>query len=185
MTAKWIIAVTMLAASGAAAAQSSGNAIRLELAEELDLFNLCPAEEHMDLLVDELPGHAAQAGLTTDAMRNAIESRLRGARIHDRNAGPLLRAAIVLGQPEEGHIPFYSIELSYHRELFAERPGLFALAETWSTGGTGQGDSQSFLAHLNSLVDEFMAAYARVRESGACLELRRQAASPSGGQAGG
>ena len=177
MTAHWLVAVAMLATFGAAWAQGSGKAIRDSLTEKLDVFNLCPVEERMDLLVDELPEHAADVGLTTETVREAIASRLRGARIHDRSAGPLLHARFAIGVPDEGHVPFYSIEISFLRELFAERLGLFALAETWSTAGSGQGDAGSFLAHLDGLVDEFIAEHGRVRETRACIELRRQAAA--------
>ncbi|MCY4452126.1 MAG: hypothetical protein OXC01_09260 [Immundisolibacterales bacterium] len=177
MTAYRIVAVAMLAAVGTAWAQDSGREIRDSLAEKLDVFNLCPVEERVDLFVDELPEHAANAGLTTKAVREAIESRLRGARLHDRSAGPLLHARFAIGVPEEGHVPFYSIEISFLRELFAERAGLFALAETWSTAGSGQGDADSFLAHLDGLVGEFIAEHVRVRGTRACIELRRQAAA--------
>ena len=185
MTAHWTIAVAMLAAVGAAWAQDSGRAIRDSLAEKLDAFNLCSVEERVDLLVDELPEHAAGAGLTTETVREAIESRLRGARLLDRNAGPLLHARFAIGVPEEGHVPFYSMEISFLRELFAERLGLFALAETWSTAGSGQGDAESFLAHLDGLVGGFIAEYFRVRETETCIELRRKAAGGARRQSGG
>lgn len=184
-TARGAAAIVMLAAVGAAWSQDSGRAIRDSLAEKLDVFNLCPVEERMDLLVDELPEHAADVGLTTETVREAIESRLRGARIHERSASPLLHARFAIGVPDEGHVPFYSIEISFLRELFAERLGLFALAETWSTAGSGQGDADSFLAHLDGLVGEFIAEHVRVRETGACIELRRQAAAETQRQSGG
>ena len=180
MARRLTVALAMLVAtgmSGAVAAQGSGTGIRAELAGKLELFNLCPVERHLDLLVDELPGHAVGVGLATDAIRDAIESRLRDARVFDPDAGPFLHAIVVLGKPDDGHVPFYSIELSFLHELFAERVGLFAPAETWSTTGAGQGDAKSFLAHLHDLVDEFVAAHGRVRDSDACRELRRRAAT--------
>ena len=60
------------------------------------------------------------------------------------------------------------------RDLTAKRIGLTALAETWSTGGSGQGDAASFLDHLGTFVDAFIAEYRRVRDS----EARREAGKP-------
>ena len=180
MAARWTAALALLAVIGTAGAESSGKTVKEALVEELDLFSLCSREGRMDLIVDDLPEHAARAGLAPDRVRDVIESRLRRARIYDRNADPLLHAVIVLGEPEEGHIPFYSIELAYLRELLAERLGLSALAETWSTGGSGQGDAGSFLEHLSGFVDAFVAAYLGVRDSAACRELRKRGASNAG-----
>ena len=170
MAARWTAVLAMLVVIGTAEAESSGKTIQEELAEQLDLFSLCSPGERVDLTVDELPEHAARAGLAGDAVRKAVEGRLRRARLLDPNAEPLVHVVIVLGEPDEGHIPFYSIELRYLRDLTAERLGLAALAETWSTGGAGQGDAASFLAHLAGFVDEFVAEYRRVQGSEACRE---------------
>ncbi len=180
MAARWTAALAMLAVIGAAGAESSGKTVKEALVEQLELFQLCTMEARMDLLVNDLPDHAARAGLTREGIRDVIESRLRRARIYDPNADPLLQSLVVLGEPEEGHIPFYSIELAYLRELLAERLGLSALAETWSTGGSGQGDAGSFLEHLSGFVDAFVAAYLGVRDSAACRELRKRGASNAG-----
>ena len=185
MMARWTVALAMLALLGTAWAESSGKTIKEDLVEKLDLFSLCPTEERMDLLVDELPEYAARAGLSRERIRSTIERRLRGARIYDKNADPLLHAQIILGEPDEGHIPFYSIELSYLHDLLAEHLGLSALAETWSTAGSGQGNAGSFLGHLNGFLDEFIFEYRRVRDSEACLNFRRRDSSHSRGQSGG
>ncbi len=180
MGARWIAVFAVLAAIGTAGAEESGRTIRERLAEQLDLFSLCSREGRMDLVIDDLPEHAARAGLTRDGIRDVIEGRLRRVRLHDPSAEPLLHAVIILGEPEEGHIPFYSIELRYLRDLLAEHLGLAALAETWSTGGAGQGDADSFLTHLRGLVDEFIAEYLRVRDSEACREPRKPRPGASG-----
>ena len=175
MPARWTVALVMFFAIGTAGAQDSGKTIQQEMAEQLDLFSLCSPGGLMDVVVDDLPGHAAGAGLTGDAIREAVEGRLRRARLLDPNAEPLVHVEIVLGATEGEHIPFYSVQVRYLRDLVAERLRLAALAETWSTGGAGQGDAASFLDHLGSYVDTFIAEYRRVQTSEACLD----AAKPS------
>lgn len=188
MGTRWtavLFPLAMLAASGTAGAQDSGKTIQQELAEQLDLFSLCSPGEGVDVVVDDLPEHAARAGLTADAIREAVGGRLRRARLLDPNAEPLVHVEIVLGEPEEGHIPFYSIELRYLRDLVAERLRLAALAETWSAGGAGQGDAASFLNHLGTFVDAFVAEYRRVRDSEACREAGKPRPPEPDSQTGG
>ena len=185
MAARWPAAFVVLSVIGTAGAQDSGKTIQEELAEQLELFSLCSPGERVDVVVDELPGHAERIGLSSDAIREAIEGRLRRARLHDPNAEPLLHAVLVLGEPEEGHIPFYSIELRYLRDLVAERLGLASLAETWSTGGAGQGGAEDFLAHLDSFIDAFIAEYQRVQGSAACKEAGRPRPPEPDSQSGG
>ena len=190
MAARWTaVFVVMLAAIGTAGAQGSGQdsgkTIQQEMAEQLDLFSLCSPGERMDVVVDDPPGHAAGAGLTGNAIREAVEGRLRRARLFDPNAEPLLHVEIVLGEPEGEHIPFYSVEVRYLRDLVAERLRLAALAETWSTGGAGQGDAASFLDHLGTFVDAFIAEYRRVRDSDACREAAKPRLPPPDPQSGG
>ena len=185
MAARWSAVLVALAAIGTAGAEDSGKTIQQEMAEQLDLFSLCSPGERMDVVLDDLPAHAAGAGLTGDAIREAVEGRLRRARLLDPNAEPLLHVEIVLGEPDEGHIPFYSVEVRYLRDLVAERLRLAALAETWSTGGAGQGDAASFLDHVGSYVDAFIAEYRRVRDSEACVEAGKPRPPEPDSQPGG
>ena len=184
MAARWTAVLAALAAIGPAGAQDSGKTIQQEIAEQLDLFSLCSPGGRMDVVVDDIPEHAARAGLTADAIREAVEGRLRRARLLDPNAEPLLHAEIVLGEPQEEHIPFYSIEVRYLRDVLAERVGLAALAETWSAGGAGQGDAASFLDHLGSYVDAFIAEYRRVQTSEACLDAAKPQPPATDSQSG-
>jgi hypothetical protein len=185
MPARWTVALVMFVAIGTAGAEDSGKTIQQEMAEQLDLFSLCSPGERMDVVVDDLPGHAAGAGLTGGAIREAVEGRLRRARLLDPNAEPLVHVEIVLGEPEGEHIPFYSVEVRYLRDLVAERLRLAALAETWSTGGAGQGDAASFLDHLGNHVDTFIAEYRRVQASEACVEAAKPRPPESDSQPGG
>ena len=190
MAARWTaVFAVMLAAIGTAGAQGSGAGLRQDdtAGDGRAARPLQPvlAGRAQDLVVDELPGHAAGAGLTGDAIREAVEGRLWRARLLDPNAEPLVHVEIVLGEPEGEHIPFYSVELRYLRDLVAERIGLAALAETWSAGGAGQGDAASFLDHLGTFVDAFIAEYRRVRDSEACREAGRPRPPTPNSQSGG
>ena len=185
MVARGTAVFVMLAAIGTAGAQDSGKTIQQEVAEQLDLFSLCSPGERVDMAVDGLPGYAAGAGLTKDAVHEAVEGRLQRARLLDPEAEPLLHVEIVLGEPAGEHIPFYSVKVRYLRDLMAERIGLAALAETWSMGGAGQGDAASFLEHLGSYVDVFIAEYRRVRDSEACVEAGKARPPEPDSQTGG
>ena len=185
MATRWTAVFVMLAAIGAAGAQGSGKTMQQEVAEQLDVFSLCSPGERIDVAIDDLPGHAAGAGLTQDAIREAVEGRLRRARLFDPNAEPLLHVEIFLGEPRGEHIPFYSVGVRYLRDLMAERIDVAALAETWAFGGAGQGDAPSFLDHLGILVDEFIAEYQRVRDSDACVEAGKPRPPEPDSQSGG
>ena len=184
MAARWTVALALVVSMNAAAqAQTSSREIREDLAAKVALFNLCPAERHMDLHVEVYAGGTPPAGLTREGVRDTIERLLRGARVFDVNAGPLLEAQIILGAPEEGRLPFYSIQLFFHRELLAENLGESALAATWSTGLAGEGDIGSFHDGLEGFIDAFIAEHRAVSESEACRALRDATprTTPSGG----
>jgi len=185
MAMRWTAVLAAIAAIGAAGAQGFGRTMQQEMAEQLDLFSLCSPGERIDVAIDELPGHAAGAGLTQGAIRGAVEDRLRRARLLDPNAEPLLHVEIVLGDPRGEHIPFYSVEVRYLRDLMAERIGVAALAETWSMSVAGRGDAPSFLDHLGVLVDEFIAEYQRIRDSEACREAAKPRPPEPDSQSGG
>ena len=139
-----------------------------------DLFDLCPPDEGMRLVVESLHQHAGRGDLTTAQIRNAAESRLRAAGIYDPEAASSLYINVNAGSPEKGsrHFPFYNINVAYRRPLLDLRLAWYGLADTWSTGSTGQGDSSYILSALSRYLDKFLVDYLRVRDSKACQDLR-------------
>ena len=139
-----------------------------------DLFKLCPPDERMDLVVERLHEYDAKGGLTESQIRNAAESRLRGAGLYDPEAAPYLYVNINAGAPEAGsrHFPFFSITVQYKRMLPDFRIPWISFATTWGIGFVGQGDSSFILSNLSQFLDEFLVEYLRVRDSNACRELR-------------
>ena len=158
-----------------------------------DLFDPCPLDEGMHLVVESLDEDANRGDLTEEKARNAAESRLRAAGIYDPGAVPYLYININVGPPEKGsrHFPFYAIGVEYKRVLLDDRAlglgyrvldsdfedhlyGLYGFAATWDTGGAGQGDSSYILSNLSRLLDKFLVDYLRVRDSKACQDLRAE-----------
>ena len=158
-----------------------------------DLFELCPSDKGMSLVVENLHENAREGDLTEERIRNAAESRLRAAGIYDSKATPYLYVNVIVGRPERGdrHFPYYSIGVEYRRVLLDDRvlglgyrvldsdwgDQLYGFATTWDIGGSGQGDSGYILSNLSQLLDTFLVDYLRVRDSKACQDLRRPKAS--------
>ncbi len=84
-----------------------------------DLFGLCPPFERMNLFVEEIDDDARTGGLTTEKIRNAAESRLRGAGLYNPETRPRLYIGVIAGTPERGsgHYPFFSINVMYQQRL--------------------------------------------------------------------
>lgn len=139
-----------------------------------DLFDLCPADEGMRLVVESLEEDAKQGYLTEEQIRNAAESRLRAARLYDPEADPYLYINVNAGSPQMEHFPFFSIGVTYNRVLLAPRLLRFGYAATWSTGFAGQGGSSYILSNLSRLLDGFLVDYLRVHDSKACQDLRAE-----------
>ena len=151
-----------------------------------DLFDLCPPDEGMRLVVERLHEHAGRGDLTTAQIQNAVESRLRAAGIYDPEAVPYLYINVIAGLPRNGHFPFYAIDVEYRRVLLDDRAlglgyrvldsdfeeRLYGFAGTWETSGAGEGDSSYILSSLSQLLDRFLVDYLRVRDSKACQDLR-------------
>lgn len=180
MLGRFIAVIVMFAVFGTAAGDDSD--VKAEqwdvLANRWDLFRLCPQEEQMGMIVQGLAEHTKRAGLTEAQIRNAVESRLRGARIYKEDARPYVNVKFYAAEPATGgqYFELYGISLEYNRLLIALHLNLAYPVPTWSTGTIGKGDVASVLGNLSRLVDEFLAEYLRVRDSEACQEFRRQPA---------
>ena len=162
---RWLFACAMLMVASAAtyAAPDTG-----------ELFDLCPPDEGMRLVVESLDEDVGQGDLTTAQIRNAAEIRLRAAGTYDPEAAPSLYINVNVGAPEKGsrHFPFYNIYVEYRRLLFDFRLPWYRLASTWSTGSAGQGGGNFILSSLSQHLDKFLVEYLRVRDSKACQDLR-------------
>ena len=164
---RWLFACAMLTLTSTAvfAAPDTG-----------DLFDLCPPDEGMRLVVESLDEDAIQRDLTEAQIRNAAESRLRAAGIYDPEAAPYLYINVNPGPPEKGsrHFPFYAIGVEYRRVLLDPRLPWFRYATTWDIRSAGEGDSNFILSILSQYLDEFLVDYLRVRDSKACQDLRAE-----------
>lgn len=176
---RWFFACAMLMLTSAAvfAAPDAG-----------DLFDLCPRDEGMALVVESLDEDAKRGGLTEEQIRSAAESRLRAAGVYDREADPYLYINVNAGSPQMGHFQFFAIGVEYKRVLLDDRAlglgyrvldsdfedRLYGFATTWDIRGAGQGDSSYILSILSQFLDEFLVDYLRVRDGKACQDLRAE-----------
>ena len=134
-----------------------------------DLFDLCPSDEGMRLVVESLREHARRGGLTEEQVRNTAESRLRAAGIYDPEAAPVLYINANIGPPEKESkfFSYYSIDVKYMRVLLDHRLPWFEYATTWETGGAGQGRSSYILSGLSGYLDKFLVDIpSRARQQG-------------------
>ena len=165
---QWLIACAVLMSTSATAFAAPDTG---------DLFDLCPPDEGMALVVESLDEDAKREDLTEEQIRNAAESRLRVAGIYDPEAFPYLYINVVVGPPEIGRFPFYSINVRYYRQLLDPRLPRLRSAATWNSGSVGQGGRSFILSFLSQHLDKFLVDYLRVRDSKACQDLRRPKAS--------
>lgn len=126
--------------------------------DRFELFSDC---QPIYLIAGDLTPAAVEIGLTKEAVRAAVESRLRSAQLYNPGAStPFLYVYVhVVG------IAFH-IDLEYNKQLLDPASGLTSRATTWSTGTTGtHGRDVSFiLAAVSELMDLFLVEFVRVNE---------------------
>ena len=141
--------------------------------EEDDRFALYMACEPIMPIINVDGGE--KIGLTPSPIKNAVESRLRSARIHwsarhflqsEKNPFPFLQTSVLIVGPA------YSVSLEFSKRLvdgtYAHSLGeLEGYATTWSRSVTGtHGSSANFiLTSVAKLMDEFLVDYLRVNEA--------------------
>jgi len=176
---RWLFACAMLMLTSAAVFSEPDTG---------DLFDLCPPDEGIRLVIESLHEDAMRGDLTEESIQNAAESRLRAAGIYDPEAAPYLYINVIAGSPKNGHFQFYAIGVEYRRVLLDDRAlglgyrvldsdfenRLYGFATTWDIGGAGQGDSSYILSNLSRFLDKFLVEYLRVRDSKACQDLRAE-----------
>ena len=125
----------------------------------LENARLYAAGAKMDLVVESLDtDYASEIGLTTEAIRNAAESRLRAARLFDADAKQFLYVNVgVVGRA-------FSISINLERRLDDLGYGHGGLANVWNRGslgthGGGHSGGQFVLGSLSKHLDEFIAKY--------------------------
>ena len=135
--------------------------------EEIERRLLYTACAPMDLVVEELPPEAPrETGLTQTAIINAVESRLRAARlfvpIEEQELGRqqyLYTNVNISGSA-------FSIDVELNRNVEDLGYGLQGVVTVWKTGrvGTHNGDGQYILGNVSRHLDTFIASYLRVNE---------------------
>ena len=121
----------------------------------------------MDLVVESLrPKNTRETSLTTKAIVNAAEARLRAARLF----APLEKQN--LKQYQYLYINVNIVDRAFGIDVELKRaldlgygfPGLVAVWDTGSVGTHG-GDGQYILSVVSKYLDEFLASYLRVNEA--------------------
>ena len=121
------------------------------------------------MVVEGLPGGAADIGLTEERVQTLAESRLRVARLYGA-ALPFtsylyVRVSVLVS--ESGRGGAFNIEVSFNRYLFDGVLGRNGFAATWDTGSLGMhdGDAGFILQYVSEYLDRFVLEYLRVNET--------------------
>ncbi len=128
---------------------------------DYDRFRLFSNCTPMRLVVEDLPEDALEIGLTKNAIRATVESRLRSARLYGEKA---LSPYIYINVTVVGRA--FSLSLKYDkmvRDIYTNQ--LFA-ATTWDSGsaGTHGGNAGYILSWVSQHMDQFLVEFLRVNE---------------------
>ena len=150
--ARTLVALMLLSGLGSAEAQT--------FRERFALFTDC-APVGLYIFVGQNEGDEID-GLSEQVIRNAVESRLRSARIYsDIGLWPTLNVEVLVLSNA------YSIRFWLDKTVLDEISGQSSYAETWSKSGVGTHglDSGYILSHVAQYTDEFLVEYLRVNET--------------------
>ena len=114
----------------------------------------------MRLLVEGVDEDATKIGLTKEALQAAAESRLRAARLYDRDADPYLYISVnVVG-------PAFGVGVEFNKYVFDYASEHSFLAATWNSrsAGTHGGDAGYLVSSISQHLDIFLVEYLRVNE---------------------
>ena len=131
-------------------------------AADEELFTGCAP---MDFVVEELDPEDTQTGLTEKSIENAVESRLRAARLFGPREKQNRRQYLYIRVNTVGFA--FSIEVELARHLDDLGYGFGGYATVWNVISTGThgGDGQYILGIVSKYLDEFIASYLRVNEA--------------------
>ena len=132
--------------------------------ETRQLYTACAP---MDIVIESLnPEYSQHTGLTEKAVLNAVESRIRTARLfaatidqdRDRDQYLYVRVAIFNNA--------FSIRVALYRFVKDIGYGLSSYVAVWerATVGTHGNNGQYILGSVSEFMDHFLAAYLRVNE---------------------
>ena len=164
IVAAFMLVVGTVASSATTATKAENEAIEAER-ERIQLYTACAP---MDFLVESLdPEGSQRTGLTRKTIENAVEARLRAARLFtptaeqpkDKEQYLYINLNII------GHA--FSIDVELTRYLKDLGYGFGGFAIVWDTGSTGThgGVGQYILGSVSKHLDRFIASYLRVNEA--------------------
>ena len=123
----------------------------------------------LGLIVAALPGPADEVGLSHRAVQDAVESRLRSARIYAYDPTPTNFLFVNLNILD-GNTAF-SVSASLRRWLPDTGFGRGGFVTLWESEALGtHGDAQYVLGWLAQIMDRFLVAYLRANEA-ACSTM--------------
>ena len=152
-TGIWIAAAILLTAAASASA---------DVVSDYDRFQLWNECRPMRLVVEPLPDDATAIDLTDDAIKIAVRSRLRAARLYSEDGSEGAWAYLYINVLVVG--PAVSIGIEYHKFVWDIATKLEFQATTWRRGVTGThgGNSNYILSSVAQGADEFIDEYLRV-----------------------
>ena len=149
----------------------SGLASGQEDVERFNLFTNC-APVRLAVYVQNRNRESAIKS-TKEAIESAVESRLRSARIYEkRKTGNYMLIVNLIVLPAVSRSGFrsgvaFSLDFSFHKDLFDPASGLETSAATWDTNILaieGERPTEAILAVVRTLMDQFVVDYLRVNE---------------------
>ena len=129
--------------------------------EDLERFGLFTNCKKIHLVVEGLSENVKKIGLTEKAITNAVESRLRSAKLFSKEiSGYYLYININVARAG------FNIFVGFNKLLYDTYTGTNFPATTWDAGfaGTHGSDSGYIMSNISQLIDEFLVEYLRVNE---------------------
>ncbi|MCY4127617.1 MAG: hypothetical protein OXG15_00085 [Gammaproteobacteria bacterium] len=116
----------------------------------------------MALVVENLNHHALKIGLADKSIQNAVESRMRSARLYSNK--PPSKTYLYVNINVVGGA--FNAKLSFRKPVNDPFTGELGTATTWTRAVTGtHGNSSGFiLSSLSELIDEFLVDFLRVND---------------------
>lgn len=137
--------------------------------QRFQLYNDCKPMDY-GVSLDLSDGESVQ-GLTEKAISDAVESRLRAARLYDSEEPSYFFVYIHLLDSQVGgrHTGWaYNMDVSFNKRVRDEASGTRRWASTWERGSIGtapdSGTGEAILGSVRGYMDEFLAEYLRVNE---------------------